>query len=190
MSQNALKKLSTYLSKTKNILALFLLGGWSFFQYRHENEIYAIATIVVFAILSLPRFRNFTLIAVSVFVILVSEMPTAEMVTDIKTANLNAYTTFKSSLNTILSPNTGTEVLPKRVRQMLELITVHSIPDYRLSDSVFKDTLIRHRITESAWPIKTETTSHYLFLFTYEKADYQECNKIDRREDILLAYCP
>lgn len=173
----------------ESIFHLLLLGIWVIFQYQQGNELYVIAIIILITILSVLRFRNFTLIAFFALVILVFKMPTVDTLVDIKQANLSTYETFKTSLNTILTPNTGLEVLPKGVRQMLELIKVHSIPDYQLSESMVQDVLIHQRMIEAAWPVKQEKTSHYLFLFTNEKDSYPACKKIDRREDIIIAYC-
>lgn len=188
--KHLLEFLTGHLFDRKRLLYIFMLGVWALFQYRQGNELYAIAIILLYALLSMPRFRNFTLVAACVLVILVFKMPTVETISEIKNTNLKAFQSFKPSLNTILTPNTGLEVLPKGARQMLELVKIHSVPDYRLSDSLLQDPLISQRIIESAWPIKMEITSRYLFLLTPEITNYPACDKIDRRDDIILAYCP
>ena len=188
--KSSFQALDKHLAKYRKWLNIILLGSWALLQYRLGNELYAVCVVLLFLIFSAPRFRNFTLIAIFALAILVFKMPTVDTLVDIKQANLNTYETFKTSLNTILTPNTGSEVLPKSVRQMLELIKVHSIPDYQLSASMVEDVFIYQRMTEAAWPVKQEKTSHYLFLFTNEKNNYPTCEKIERRENIIIAYCP
>ena len=173
-----------------NFLILFLLGGWSLFHYRLGNRFYAIAIVLLFIILSVHRLRNFTIIMSSVLVIILFKMPVPETIAAIKDLNLDSLQSTKLSLNTIFTPNSGLEVLPEPVKNILRLINTHSISDYRTPPSLISDEYIRQRLIESSWPAKMEPVSQNVFLVIEEVDNYPDCSEIDREGNIVLIHCP
>jgi len=132
------------------------------------------------------------LLVVSVLVIVLFHTPTINTLAELKKSNLSTIQDFKLSLTNIFSPNSGQEVLPVQVRQMLSLLQTHHIASYQLSNQLDLNLLIKQRIVESAWPIKMDKRSPYLLGLVEEikrTPIWRNCAVIDQREDVTLVYC-
>lgn len=105
------------------------------------------------------------------------------------TSTLNTVQHPKKPFRLIAEPNSGKEVLPHQVLKMLDMIEDKEIDDFQLSSKFEGDILIKQRIVESAWPIKLENESNYLFTYEEELEDYSGCSIIDQRESIYLVNC-
>jgi hypothetical protein len=173
----------------KKLAGICLLFVWALLQFQVGNKLYTISLVLLYIIFSIPRLRSFTLIAAYVLFLLTLKTPLLETMIEIKTINLDVFQSYKSAINNSFTPDSGREVLPGAVQQMLKLIETNSLPDYRLSSKLSNDPLIQQRIAESAWPIKMEPTSDYVFLLTTETME-KTCSEIDRKGNITLAYCP
>jgi len=79
--------------------------------------------------------------------------------------------------------------LPEQVQVMVSLINANNIESYKLSPELHKDEEIWRRVIESAWPIKMEESSSYIFITSDEKPSYQNCVIVDQKEDIRLVNC-
>ena len=180
---------SIFNTSPKKMIGVFLLIIWTLTQFQAGNKLYAISLVLLFIIFSIPRLRNFTLIAGCVLLLLTFKTPLLETIIDIKTINLTTFSAFRPAVNKLFTPNSGREVLPGVVQQMLQLAETSSLPDYRLSSALSNDPLIQQRMVESAWPVKIEPTSNYLFLLATETTD-NTCSEIGRKGNIILAYCP
>jgi hypothetical protein len=107
----------------------------------------------------------------------------------LKQSNLGTFQDLNSPLSNVLSPNSGQEVLPPRVLQMLNLLKSNNISGYDLSNYLVQDKLTYERIIESAWPIKLKRKSFQLLCSIEEINFYPNCEVIDQREDVALVRC-
>ena len=173
----------------QRLVHVTILGIWALSQYFLGNKIYGFFIIVFFFILMLSRSRNFILVAIPVLVIVLFNTSTIDTATQLKKWNLNTVQNYKRTLIHIFTPNSGQNVLPARVRQMLSLLIDNHVASYRLSDQLYQDPLVMQRIVESAWPIKLDSTSPYLLSLPAELTNNPTCSVIDDRKDVVLAYC-
>ncbi|MCJ7702124.1 MAG: hypothetical protein MUO62_11105 [Anaerolineales bacterium] len=129
------------------------------------------------------------LVAGLVLIIILFKTPTIEAWTKLIQANISTAQHLKLSLSHIFSPNSGQEVLPVQVQQLLSLLQTHQISSYQLSNQLMQNPLIFQRTIESAWPTKMEGKSSYLLISFEEIKNYASCVQIDQREDVALVYC-
>lgn len=129
------------------------------------------------------------LIAGLVLIIILFKTPTIEAWTNLIQANISTVQHLKLSPSNIFSPNSGQEVLPVQVQQMLSLLQTHQIGSYQLSNQLMQNPLIFQRTIESAWPIKMEGKSSHFLIAIEEIKNYASCVQIDQREDVALVYC-
>lgn len=174
----------------KGLVQIFLLGAWAIFQYSRGNELYAVVIILLFVVLSIPRLQNFTLIAVLVLVIILFKTSIMDTWIEIREYNLNTFQTFKPSMSKLFTPDSGRDVLPAPVQQMLSILLEKKITEYRLSNAFEQDPQINQRIIESAWPAKKDSASPYLLCSSEEARDMADCFEVARREEVTLVYCP
>ena len=173
----------------KRVLHVALLGAWALIQYSLGNKIYCLFIIIFFLILALPRRQNLMLLTIPVLVIVLFNTPILDTGTELKQWNLNTVQNYKRTLINIFTPNSGQEVLPGQVRQMLSLLKSNHVISYRLSRQLHRDPLIMQRIVESAWPIKMDPASPYLLNLPDEPNNDPACTVIDHRKDVVLANC-
>lgn len=178
------------LSSPGGVVSFFLLGAWSIFQYIRGNELYAAYIVLLYLILLMPRPQNFALVAVSVLVIVLFKTPVLDAWIEIRDTNLRAFQSFKPSISRLFTPDSGREVLPSEVQQMLSLLQENKITGYRLANSIEQDPLISQRIVESAWPMKKEAASPYILYPIEEIADLTGCVEVAKGKDIALVRCP
>ena len=170
-------------------IGFILLVIWAVFQYSKGYEFYALFLIVVFLILLIARPSYFVLVAISVLIFIPQTVPTLDTLVRLKMANEKALYMTNETLNSIFTPGAGIEVLPPAALQGLQLLQTHQVENYKISDRMFHDLLIRQRIVESAWPIKMEDSSPYLLVFLDEINNNPACTEIDKEKDIALVYC-
>jgi hypothetical protein len=170
--------------KSKKIVYIFVLCLWLLFQYFLGNKFYAIF-IFVFFLIGL-RQPYFMLVITATLIIVLFNTPILPTWMQLRQSNIIAISYIKEPLYKVLTPNSGQEVLPLEVQQMLDLLMARQLIDYQLSEELYSDPLIRQRIVEAAWPIKLTKTSPYVFRRVGTEFT---CKKIDIREDIELVYC-
>jgi len=175
--------------KLERLVHLFLLGAWALTQYSVGNKFYGLFIIAFFVILVIARPPSFLLLAASVLVIVLFNTPTIDTLAQLKLSNLSAGKHPRPFLTRIFSPNSGKEVLPIQVQQMLSLLQEHQIASYQLSNQLDSDPLLKQRIIESAWPIKMDSASPYLLSSLEETITNPACVVIDQRKDVALADC-
>ena len=188
--KKAIKTLALHFSNQKGFSQFILLSFWAVFQYTQGNKLYAVFIILFFIVLIISRSTNFMLISASILVLVMFKTPILETWIELKQINIESFQPLRSSLNKFFTPNSGREVLPDEVQQMLTLIQKNNLPDYQLSASLQKDELIKQRIVESAWPVKNEKSSQYLLYSIDDDKNTLMCNEFDRMENIILVYCP
>jgi len=174
----------------RRLAHIILLGAWALIQYSLGNKIYGLFIIVFYLALLIYRQSYFTLIAIPALVLVLFDTPMIDVWVQLKKSNMDTVQHLTPSLRTLFTPNSGQEVLPDQVQNMLSLIQNHHVPNYRLSKQLTSDPLIRERIKESAWPVKTEKKSAYLLSLNGEIKNHPACIIIDQREDVVLAHCP
>ena len=188
-SKSSIRTPATRARNPRDIVQLFLLVVWSLFEYNLGNELYVMLIILLLVILSIPRLQNFILIVVSILTIVLVRMPVLNTWIEIRESNINTFQSFKPSISQLFAPNSGRDALPRTVREMLSLLKEHQITEYRLSASFEADPFISQRIVESAWPIKKEPTSSYVFHPIQELNTLADCTEIDKRRDVALVFC-
>lgn len=174
----------------KRLFYIILLSLWAFLQFTWGDKLYILFIIMIFLLLILNRPPRFMLVAGLVLAIVLFTTPTIATWTALQQSNLHTVQNLESSLTNIIIPNSGKEALPKKVQRMLELLHTHHIASYRLSNRLEQDIEIKQRITESAWPIKMESTSPYLLVLVDEINNYSPCTEIGQKKDVALVYCP
>jgi len=187
--KNRLVNLFPIIEIRKRLVIIFLLGAWALIQYSLGNKFYAIFIIVFFIILIVFRPPFFMLIAASVLVIALFNTTALDTLMELRQSNLSAVQNPKLPLTNIFSPNSGQEVLPDQVQEMLSLLHTHHIASYQISKPLEQDLRIYQRIIEAAWPIKYDGTSPYLFISLNDVIINPNCDVIDQRKDVALEYC-
>gem|GEM_PF-1333007 len=172
---------------------LFLLLIWAPLQYTFSNRVYALYIIIFFILLRRVRNVYLPLIVASIFFILVFNTYTIDTWADVKNYNTTTAKNRKMTLQTILTPRSGLEVIPDESRQMLSLIQKYNLPHYRISPVLRKDELVFQRIYETAWPVKMKDSSPYLFVCPdelQENKKFETCSIVEKKEKIALVYLP
>jgi glycosyltransferase 2 family protein len=83
--------------------------------------------------------------------------------------HLGAVGQDQSPIRDLVTPNSGEQVLPPLVRDMLSLLRKRDIQEYALSPQIWADVLWRQRISESAFPKRMMPTARYLLALAGEK---------------------
>ncbi len=174
---------------------LLLLGAWVWIACLLKGWPYAIVVALpVFAAwIVFPKVllrARFLLLALSVGAMIVLGTPVINGWREFTAANVAAMADPKESVTNVLTPNSGLNVLPDPVLQMLSLLRAHEVDSYRLSGRLYGDQLLMQRITEAAWPRKMEEAAHYMFQWGTEYPLEARCSEVDHRKDIVLVYCP
>ena len=171
-------------------LSVLLFISWLLIQYFFGKKIIGLLLVVyLFILLISSRKPYFPMLIGSIFIIIIFFTPLLDALRDIRDADLQALEGPRQTLKNIYSPNSGQEVLPRQVQQILTLLHSNTIEDFQLSDEIRNDPLLVQRTTEAAWPIKVDGSSHYFIVFNDEMKPYPDCNVIDQAQDVALVYC-
>jgi len=186
------KILKTYnltIEKRRRLAQIFILGLWALIQYSLGNKFYGLFGILFLLIFFFYRPRYFKVFAVIVLLMALFSSHSVDTWTDLIQSNLDTVQHLQLTLANILTPNSGREVLPGKVQQMLSLFGKYHITNYRLSNRLEQDESINQRIIESAWPKKKDSTSFYLICLIEEIKNNPTCDLIGKRKDVALVYC-
>jgi hypothetical protein len=169
------------------VLAMALIVVWIRFQFAWGNKYFA--TIVIFFALSvlLVRWNQLQLIEAIVLTIILLWTSSFNTMLDIKQATLGAIQDPRPGLTAALTPNSGREVLPEVVQQMLSLLESHQITKFQVSKAIAQDVLVSQRLTESAWP-RIWMESQYLLCGVSEVKQNPTWVIVDTRKDVALVY--
>ena len=96
------------------------------------------------------------------------------------------FKTFQSDLN---NPQTGEQILPVRVREMLTMLRGQGVKRYRLSDSIAADNWVLQQIIASAWPRKLEANANARLVLNSDPIE-SGCLLMERQGEVSLVYCP
>jgi hypothetical protein len=94
----------------------------------------------------------------------------------------------KSALRDLVTPNSGEQVLPPLVRDMLALLRRRNIQEYALSQEISADMLLYQRIIESAFPRRMVPTAPYLLVQVGEQLP-AKCRQVTAERGIQLVAC-
>jgi hypothetical protein len=171
------------------IVALLFSILWTIIQYSSGNGWEGI--YLVLFVLAMLFFRPVAplLLAIFIAIVLLFLAPTADTLFQMKSVYLKAAKDPARTINEIVRPGSGQQVLPDPVLQMLELIKKHELQKYSLSKKLTQNNLFFQRIIESAWPVKLRSKSGYQFRLNSEKSANEKCKVLDRQKDISLDYC-
>jgi uncharacterized membrane protein YbhN (UPF0104 family) len=93
-----------------------------------------------------------------------------------------------SALGDLVTSNSGEQVLPPLVREMLALLRQRDILEYALSPQIAADLLLNQRIIESAFPRRVVPTAPYLLARVGEQLP-PKCGPLAVEMGIQLAWC-
>src|SRR6266568_4667976 len=74
----------------------------------------------------------------------------------------------RSALRNLVTQNSGEEVLPSLVRDMLALLRRHDVQEYAISPEISANLVLHQRVIESAFPKRMVPTAHYLLALAEE----------------------
>ena len=132
-------------------------------------------------------FRRFFPICMCLVILLIFT-PVIETLVKLKHSTVYALHNFTQLQSEIFRPDSGVEVLPSQVQEMLSLLHTHNITKYQLSAQLQQNCLILQRITESAWPIINESEAVYHLLLICEIEQGNTGIEIDRKKEVALVY--
>ena len=180
----------TIMDRHRSLIYIIIIGLWALFQYSNGNKFYGVFIVAFFIVLAISRQEYFALVMASVLVVMAFYIPVIDNTwANLRVSNLNTIQNPKQTLTRIFKPNSGQEVLPPQIQQMLSLLETNQITSYQLSDQLNSDPLINQRITEAAWPIKKEPEAYFLLRYSTERIKQSSCVLVDQRKEIALDYC-
>ncbi|MGE5359766.1 MAG: hypothetical protein ACM3NQ_12180 [Bacteroidales bacterium] len=95
---------------------------------------------------------------------------------------------FRANLDT---PRSGEQVLPGRVQEVLSILEGEGrgVKRYAVSGGLSADLWDRQQLVVATWPRKLEPNANARFQLQSEPMP-AGCSLVDKRKDVLLAYCP
>jgi len=130
------------IGKQKRVAYILILGIWVLIQFSFGNKFYALCTLVLILATALYRPAYYKILAALVLVIGLFTTPTIITWTNLIQSNLSTVQHLELTLTTIFTPDSGREVLPVQVQQMLVLLQTYQINSFQLSSQ-----LAAYRIT-------------------------------------------
>ncbi|MBW8010312.1 MAG: hypothetical protein FVQ83_03585 [Chloroflexi bacterium] len=190
-----IKKLKNYITNyfqssdnLKQLAHFSLLGFWGLSQFFLGNKYFVIFIVFFLLTLIISRPLPSRIVTLLFLVIVFFATPAIDTLMEVKQSDLNTINDPGGALSNILSPDTGREVLPSQVQQMLKLLHRNNISNYQLSNQ-YEEGLGIQRIIEGIWPIKIEPISSYFIISHNEIDDFSSCERIDETKDVVLVYC-
>lgn len=187
--QNMLSIKDFILEKRTLLLNIFLLFFWAFFQYKMGFRFFGLFIILFVFFLLFVEQKNSILLIIPVLVILIFGTHILDTLTDLRKTDAIVVQYHGETLKKVFTPNSGLEVLPAKVQDMLSLLNENNVNSYQLSAQITNENETYQRIIESAWPRKLSNTSKYILIAPDEIKQYSSCNVIDQREGVSLVYC-
>ncbi len=89
----------------------------------------------------------------------------------------------------VFTPDSGLDMLPKRVWAGNVLMKEHGVERYQISKVLADDWEIYQRSIEGHWPRQLDKTSPFWLITEHEKPAYLKCETLDELEAILLVRC-
>jgi hypothetical protein len=177
--------------KIRLILLFLFLVSLAIIEFTWGSIIYGLL-IITFCLLSVfSHIKSPSLFfAIVLLISVVNLQNISDWVTIANSSIFNIHLDIQSVLTEISTPNSGEEIMPKKIQRMLSLLRTNDIAGYQLSEGIALDSTFIQRITESAWPIKNDDASPYYLCLIEEINTNPNCTVIDQRKDVALEYCP
>ncbi len=177
--------------KINLLLKILLVGIYSLYEWLLGYRFFAISIFIFFIIALVCKGKGYFVLIISIIsIFFIFNTFTLDALVVMRNEESAFIQHPKEDLENLLTPGTGLFVLPEPVQVIISLIKVNEIDNYQLSPELFNNEEIRRRVIESAWPIKMEDKSSFVFITPNEKASYENCIIVDQKEDITLVDCP
>jgi cation transport regulator ChaB len=169
------------------MLAFFILALLEFFS---ENHQYSLLVVGFFVGLIIAKRAKIFIIIIFLIVICIISSDSMKTINDLVQFNLETIHNPISFVNNIGLPNSGRDILPKKVQQMVFLLENNHVSSYQISEDLRSNGLIYQRIIEVAWPIRKDEEANYVLINFYELGFYSDCDIVAEKGKIALVYCP
>lgn len=178
------KKEVTLVSELLLVL-VFAIGEWYF-----KHRFFSIFIVVVYFLASfLTNKRYLDFIFPLLLLFIVFNTSTIDYLLQLRKIDIPTIRQPEKSLDIFFTPNAGLEVLPHEVQTMLTILNATKIEEYKLDQDIYHNGEVMQRIVESAWPIKMDEASPYIFIPARNTDQYQTCSIMKTVEDISLVDC-
>lgn len=151
------------------------------------NTLYALLVVALFLVLSLIVRRRFLYVAVPAMLVMLLSTTVQGTAAALIRSNISMARSFNAQARTILTWESGREVLPLEVQQMLLMLRANKLDTYRVSDQIWRD--FEQRTIEGLWPARLDPASPNRFRLNTDPAD-SSCRFIRQRRNVLLERCP
>ncbi len=117
---------------------------------------------------------------------------TANAISFMITSNIHVLENIPVISHQLATPNFGIDnkLIDRRILWMLSIIRKNHLSNYYISPVFLADNGINLRILETAWPIKMNPWSKFLFISKNEIELYKQCDIKDFQREIVYVYCP
>lgn len=172
------------------ILELFLVLLFAYVEWRFKHRFYALFIIIFFVFTHIFNDRDHKDLIIPILIIfLIFNTLAFDSLLLFRRIDVPSIQHPKSYLKNLFTADTGLEVLPDSVQTMLTMMHAANIENYYLSPGYYGDGEIMQRIVESAWPIKLEESSQYIFITDKDNDLYQDCSIVANMKEINLVKC-
>lgn len=184
-----MKQIGAHAKLWKSFAILILVAIWTFINFRLKIFFPIILLTVFCLILWFNTRPNTLVVAIPIFFVIVVFTQSILAWNNIKITNLRLANNFRSSITNLMTPGSGTEILPEPVLQIHELMDSYNITSYRLTEKISEDALVYQRTIDSTWPKTENPDAAYIFGFIGDIAHYGGCSIIEKRQDVELGIC-
>ncbi|PKO02594.1 MAG: hypothetical protein CVU43_07190 [Chloroflexi bacterium HGW-Chloroflexi-5] len=172
------------------ILEFLLVLVFAYVEWRFKHRFYALFIIVFFVFTHIFKDRDHKDLIIPILIIfLIFNTLAFDSLLLFRRIDVPSIQHPKSYLKNLFTADTGLEVLPDSVQTMLTMMHAANIENYYLSPDYYGDGEIMQRIVESAWPIKLEESSQYIFISDQDNDLYQDCSFVANMKEINLVKC-
>ena len=172
------------------ILEFLLVLVFAYVEWRFKHGFYALFIIVFFVFTHIFKDRDHKDLIIPILIIfLIFNTLAFDSLLLFRRIDVPSIQHPKSYLKNLFTADTGLEVLPDSVQTMLTMMHAANIENYYLSPDYYGDGEIMQRIVESAWPIKLEESSQYIFISDQDNDLYQDCSFVANMKEINLVKC-
>jgi hypothetical protein len=129
--------------------------------------------------------------AVIILLSILLHQPVLETWSLLRFSMLHFVLNFSDVSGRLVTANSGTEVLPVEVQEMLVMLREHpEVTQYGLSEQLASVPAIYQRSVEGLWPRELVPLSPYQFVLPAEQDRYPQCAQVSEGEEVVLISCP
>jgi ABC-type transport system involved in multi-copper enzyme maturation permease subunit len=156
-------------------------------NYALGNTLYALFVAAFFLLLSLIVRRRFLYAAVPAMLVMLVSTTVLGTATALIRSTIVTGRHVDAQATTILTWESGREVLPLEVQQMMLMLRARNLDDYRVSEKLWMD--FEQRTIEGLWPARFDPASPNRFRLNTDP-DGTSCRFIRQRRNVILERCP